>query len=122
MWKEWIKQQEATGNIMDTIVGFMPHTTINSHDHIRIPVEVDIDFRNTSARINELEGTVRTMKTPEQEVSDKEVSNFGISLNMFGKAGVDIAQVASASVINANGVLNSGNHSTRSGSIARGRS
>ena len=107
-WSDWTKQADATGKIIDKDFGEMPHTMINNHHHIRIPTEVDMAFRNTSARINELEGTVRTHKKPEQEKLDAEISKLGIGLNMFGKAEVDIAQVAAASVANAAGVLTTG--------------
>jgi len=101
--------KKATGRIVDPEYGDMPTSKLGLIDLIRIPTEIDIVLRSTTARKHELEGLVKSMKKPEQEMLDAEVSKLGMGLNMFGKSEVDVLQQSKSALSNAAGVLNAGN-------------
>lgn len=101
--------KKATENIVDPEFGDMPTSKLGLIDLIRIPTEIDIVLRNTTARKHELEGLVKSMKKPEQEMLDAEVSKLGMGLNMFGKSEVDVLQQSKSALSNAAGVLNASN-------------
>ena len=104
-----MQMKKATGQIIDEEFGFMPTTKVNQIDLVRVPTELDMVERNTAARRNELEGVVKSMKKPEQELLDKEVAKLGMNLNTFGKSDIDLMQQAGASLSHAAGVHNAGN-------------
>ena len=80
--------------------GILPHTKWLSAIHIRVPTELQMNNRQTTGRRNELEGTVKTLKKPEQSAVDAEVGRLAIGMNTMGSSEVDLVQMSRSAVSN----------------------